>query len=88
MRSMLPKTQDTADCSIRAIISWLNVLCSEDPDYIDQKYTEARDHLSNAEFVMRALDEYRSDLHECDIAVAQLEIQCNKFDKIKKIVNS
>jgi len=83
MRSLQQKTQDMADRSIRAVITWFNEFLQEEPNN-----SQAQDQLANAEFVMRVLEEYRSDLHGLDIKNAELSIENSKVAKIKKILDT
>jgi hypothetical protein len=82
MRTILPDAEYKAKQAMQNITAWLNMLCAENPlNHV------MHDHFANAKIVMDMLDSYKNEVHDCDITIAQLTIENNKIQKIRKILN-
>jgi hypothetical protein len=82
---MLPATEDRAAQLIASITSYLRETCPEDPDDCDRR---ALRQIENAEFIGSILEQYKKELRNCDITIAELRLEVDKLNKVKKLVNS
>lgn len=85
MRNILPATEDRAIQLIASITSYLRETCPEDPDDCSRRILR---QIENAEFVEAVLEQYKKELHSCDITIAELRLEVEKLNKVKKLVNS
>jgi hypothetical protein len=81
MRSILPQNEEKAIKAAWSIVVWidgcLNSGCKCD----------CNKPLDEAKLVLATLEQYKSELHDCDIKIAELGIENEKLKKIKKILD-
>jgi hypothetical protein len=95
MRIIQSKTEEMAIVTAQSLVSWLDELLTISSDnrsggnnvLVDQ-CDQISDACANAKFILSMLELYKKEIYNCDITIAQLKIENDKFEKIKKIANS